>query len=155
RWLAAEIKPMAEASSLLIRWKNSLNSRRSATVQRSGEPTMSTSPACRAPRDLLSASMLHLAMTALWACRVSRVAPLFPVQGTASVRSRRLVQEPYSAFRLVDPVLQHACGSDVAILIAQLVNAPHFRGQLLIVAAEFREHVLRVHKIRIIVENAL
>lgn len=64
-------------------------------------------------------------------------------------------EEPASAFSFVDPVLDEARGSDVAMLVANLMRLAQPHGQGLIVFAKFGKHIERLNVIRVIVEYAL
>ena len=52
-------------------------------------------------------------------------------------------EEPDTAFCLVDPVLDEACGGDVVVFIAEGVGGHQKSRQLLIVIMELGEHGLR------------
>src|SRR5262249_15143336 len=64
--------------------------------------------------------------------------------------ARRFKQEPGTALGLVDPNLKQACGSNAAVIVAQILRLAHARDQLLIVLTQFGEHVHWRHKIRIV-----
>jgi len=59
------------------------------------------------------------------------------------------------AARLIDPDFQQARGSNIVVLVAQAMRLAQACRQLLIVIAQFGEHVHRRDKVRIVVQNAL
>src|SRR6185437_826655 len=67
----------------------------------------------------------------------------------------RLEQEPRTAFRLVDPDFDQAGGRDVAMLVAEAVRFSQARGELLVVSAQFGQHVQRLDVLGIVVQYAL
>src|SRR5271170_781046 len=69
--------------------------------------------------------------------------------------ARRFEQEPGAAFGLVDPDFQQTRGSDVAVFVADAVDLAHSHDELLVVVAEFSQHVLRLDVVRIVVEDTL
>src|SRR5215470_9851299 len=95
---------------------------------------------------------LIIAIVGVFSCRGSR--SLSP-NLLGSARPARFVEKPHSAFRLIDPVFKHACRCDIAVFIAKLVDPPHLRGQLLIIAAQLGEHVLWIHIGCIVVQDTL
>ena len=56
--------------------------------------------------------------------------------------------------RLIDPVLQEACGSDIVVPLTEAVGGAQITRQLRIVRPEFQQHAMRVHLIAIIVSQA-
>jgi predicted XRE-type DNA-binding protein len=74
---------------------------------------------------------------------------------TAAVSARGLEQEPAAMLGLVDPVLDEAGGSDVAILVAQGVCASEASGQQLIVFPKLHEHVPGGNVLPVVIGNAL
>ena len=66
-----------------------------------------------------------------------------------------LEQELDAPFGLVDPVLDQAGGCHVTVLVAKRMGLAHAGGQLRVVAAKLRQHVLRRDEVGIVVENAL
>src|SRR5229473_7941112 len=68
---------------------------------------------------------------------------------------RGLEQEPCTPLGLIDPDFQQARGSNIVVLVAQAMRLAQACRQLLIVIAQFGEHVHRRDKIRIVVQDAL
>ena len=66
-----------------------------------------------------------------------------------------LEQKPDPLFSLVDPHLEQACCSDVAILVAQFVYLAHPCSELHVVFAQLREHAVRRHVLAVVVGHAL
>jgi hypothetical protein len=60
-------------------------------------------------------------------------------------------QEPRASLRFVDPVLDEACGRNVAVLIYHAVHLAQAAGQSLVILAQRRQHVERVYIVRVVV----
>src|SRR6266508_6819675 len=67
----------------------------------------------------------------------------------------RLEQEPGAPLGLVDPVLDQAGAGHVVMLIANRVGLAQARRQLLVVVAQFREHVEGGDEVGVVVQHAL
>src|SRR5580693_2631269 len=67
----------------------------------------------------------------------------------------RLVQEPNSPFRLVDPVLDEARSRNVAHLVNDVVRFPQTRRQGHVVLAQFRQHVERIDILGVVILDVL
>jgi hypothetical protein len=67
----------------------------------------------------------------------------------------RLEQEPGAPLGLIDPVLQQACGSHIAVLVAEAVRLAHVRDQLPVLVPQLGQHVERRDEIGVIVEHTL
>src|ERR1700751_1970268 len=87
-----------------------------------------------------------------WAA-VSRVALDAPTSFASAARG--LEQEPGAPLGFIDPVFQQACARHVAVLVAEVVDLPHARGELLVVVAKLGQHVLGRHVIGVIVQDTL
>src|SRR4051812_20973907 len=66
-----------------------------------------------------------------------------------------LKKEPGPSFALVDPDLDQAGSSNVVVLLANGVSGPQRPRQVLVVRAEFRQHVVRRYKLLLVVAEAL
>src|SRR5262245_58487122 len=66
-----------------------------------------------------------------------------------------LEQEPGPSFGLVDPDLDDAGGGDVVVLLANAVSGPHGLRELLVVRAQFRQHVLGRDELLVVVAEPL
>jgi hypothetical protein len=66
-----------------------------------------------------------------------------------------LVQEPCTPLSFVNPILQQACGGDIAMLIGETVGFAHVGRQLLVVVTQLGEHIHRGDKIGVVVLDPL
>ena len=64
-------------------------------------------------------------------------------------------QEPGALLGLVDPYFDQACGSNVTVLVTDVMRLPEPTGQGPVVLAQLREHIQRLHEIGIIIEDSL
>src|SRR5690348_10919229 len=66
-----------------------------------------------------------------------------------------LEEKPDPKFGFIDPILQQARGSYVAVLIAKRVCLPHRSREALVVVAQFGQHVRGRNEIGVIVSDPL
>ena len=72
----------------------------------------------------------------------------------ATLCARRLNEEPGTALRFIDPVLEHARSCYVAGFVTQVVGATHTQYQRLVVFPEFAEHAARSDVVSVIIGDA-
>jgi hypothetical protein len=69
--------------------------------------------------------------------------------------AQRFKQEPDAALAFVDPVFEQACGCHIAIFVTEFVQHAHTFNQRSVIVTQLGEHFMRMHKLCIIIENAL
>src|ERR1700756_4438730 len=72
-----------------------------------------------------------------------------------SWRAGRLEQEPGPPLGLVDPVLDQAGAGHVLVLVANRVGLAQARRQLLVIVAQFGEHIQRGDEVGVVVQHTL
>src|SRR6266446_4452903 len=81
-----------------------------------------------------------------------RLVPSRYVYGSPSAR---LEQEPGAPLCFIDPDLDEAGGSNVAVLVAHVVRLAKACGKLLVILTQLGEHVQRIYVLGVVVQHAL